>query len=165
MHNLRERLRCETQATAERCEPSAAPADGPQAAAAGPDLLTGVDEGTPDAGSSHPDDASGTSNRMAKPGARQHAWLALSSKLARDPSLRYTEGGRAFLQWMAQRAVCAEEWRQFVDVVPGHWAKDVGLMADTISEEWRMSRNDSKINPRRWPSSPGRVLSHCAAGC
>jgi L-ascorbate metabolism protein UlaG (beta-lactamase superfamily) len=52
--------------------------------------------------------------------------------------LRYTEGGRAFLRWMAMHATQVERWVEFVDAIPSHWAKEVCLIADTISDEWRM---------------------------
>ena len=65
------------------------------------------------------------------------AWTAISAKLVGDPSLRYTEGGRAFLRWMAMHATQADEWREFIDAIPQHWLKDVSRIAGGMSEEWR----------------------------
>jgi ParB-like chromosome segregation protein Spo0J len=65
------------------------------------------------------------------------AWQAISAKLTSDPSLRYTDGGRAFLRWMAQHAMQADEWREFADAVPQRWLKDVWQLANTMSNEWR----------------------------
>jgi ParB-like chromosome segregation protein Spo0J len=65
------------------------------------------------------------------------AWQAISAKLTGDPSLRYTDGGRAFLRWMAQHAMQADEWREFADAVPQRWLKDVWQLANTMSNEWR----------------------------
>ena len=48
-------------------------------------------------------------------GAPRLAWPMISAKLASDPSLRYTEGGRAFLRWMAGHCLGADEWRQFAE--------------------------------------------------
>jgi len=48
-------------------------------------------------------------------GAPRLAWPMISAKLASDPSLRYTEGGRAFLRWMAGYCLGADEWRQFAE--------------------------------------------------
>jgi ParB-like chromosome segregation protein Spo0J len=49
------------------------------------------------------------------------AWSGKSAKIANDPALRYTEGGRAFLRWMTQHALRAEDWRELVSAVPVHW--------------------------------------------
>jgi hypothetical protein len=64
-------------------------------------------------------------------------WPTISAKLAGDPSLRYTEGGRAFLRWMTMHAAQADEWREFIDAIPQHWLKDVSRVVDAMSEEWR----------------------------
>jgi ParB-like chromosome segregation protein Spo0J len=66
------------------------------------------------------------------------AWPMVSSKLASDPSLRYTEGGRAFLRWMAGHSMQADEWREFIDAIPQHWVRDVFRIAAGMSEEWRL---------------------------
>jgi len=68
----------------------------------------------------------------------QHlAWPTISSKIASDPTLKYTEGGRAFLRWMALHSAQADEWREFVDAIPPHWMMEVCRVADTVSAEWR----------------------------
>lgn len=64
-------------------------------------------------------------------------WSAISAKLAADPTLRYTEGGRAFLRWMAGHSMQADEWREFIDAVPQHWLKAVSRIAVGMSEEWQ----------------------------
>jgi hypothetical protein len=64
-------------------------------------------------------------------------WPTISAKLSGDPSLRYTEGGRAFLRWMTMHATQADEWREFIDAIPQHWLKDVSGVAGAMSEEWR----------------------------
>jgi ParB-like chromosome segregation protein Spo0J len=69
---------------------------------------------------------------------RPVAWSGISVKIRNDPALRYTEGGRAFLQWMAQHALNAEDWRELVSAVPQHWVDDVTTIADSVSAEWRM---------------------------
>jgi hypothetical protein len=61
----------------------------------------------------------------------------ISAKLAADPALRYTDGGRAFLRWMALHSMQADEWREFIDAIPQHWLKDVSRIAASMSEEWR----------------------------
>jgi hypothetical protein len=64
-------------------------------------------------------------------------WSAISSKLVRDPTIRYTEGGRAFLQWMATHSMQSDEWREFLDAIPQHWLEDLSRIALSMSEEWR----------------------------
>jgi hypothetical protein len=63
-------------------------------------------------------------------------WPSISAKLANDPALRYTEGGRAFIRWMTAHAAQAEAWREFIDAIPIHWLGDVGLIAGNVSAEW-----------------------------
>jgi ParB-like chromosome segregation protein Spo0J len=72
---------------------------------------------------------------------QQLTWLTVSGKLASDPALRYTEGGRAFLRWMAQHATRQDEWREFVDAIPERWLEEVCHTAATMSEEWRQFEN------------------------
>lgn len=64
-------------------------------------------------------------------------WPVICAKLTSDPALRYTEGGRAFLRWMAAHSMQADEWREFIDAIPQRWMKDVGQIAFNMSEEWR----------------------------
>lgn len=75
--------------------------------------------------------------RAGLPDAQQLAWPTIAAKLASDPTLRYTDGGRAFLRWMAAHAAQADEWREFIDAVPVHWLRDVSRIADTVSGEWQ----------------------------
>jgi ParB-like chromosome segregation protein Spo0J len=62
-------------------------------------------------------------------------WGTISAKLMNDPSLKYSEGGRAFIRWMALYAAHASEWREYIDAVPAHWMTDVSLVADSVREE------------------------------
>jgi ParB-like chromosome segregation protein Spo0J len=67
----------------------------------------------------------------------QHlAWPAISAKLSGDPALKYTDGGKAFLRWMATHSAQADDWREFIDAVPAYWARDVSRVADIVSAEW-----------------------------
>jgi hypothetical protein len=81
--------------------------------------------------------ATGITGQVRAEGAQRLAWSAISAKLAGDPTLRYTDGGRAFLRWMAQHATQADEWREFADAIPQRWLKDVRQMAAGMSDEWR----------------------------
>jgi ParB-like chromosome segregation protein Spo0J len=75
--------------------------------------------------------------RGVQPNVQQLPWAAMSGKLTSDPALRYTEGGRAFLRWMAVHSMQADEWREFIDAVPQRWLKDVSRIAASMSDEWR----------------------------
>ncbi len=74
-------------------------------------------------------------------------WAAISAKLAGDPALRYTEGGRAFLRWMTGHCDQADDWRAVIDAIPAYWLADVSRVALGMSEEWRQlaAQLDSKI--------------------
>ena len=117
---MRDRLRRGTDPVAERH--GSPPPDAPQAPAALP--------GRPPAQSS-------TSVRVKRQHARPLTWAEVSSKVTNDPAVRYTDGGRAFLRWMACHATATDEWTEFVDAIPVHWLGDIGLIAASISEEWR----------------------------
>jgi ParB-like chromosome segregation protein Spo0J len=69
--------------------------------------------------------------------AHRLAWPMISAKVVNDPSLKYTEGGRAFLRWMTGHCVQADDWREFVDAIPQHWRPAIGQIAANMSEEWR----------------------------
>jgi ParB-like chromosome segregation protein Spo0J len=74
---------------------------------------------------------------VAARGAPRVAWSTVATKLAGDPTIRYTEGGRAFLRWMSGHSMQSDEWREFVDAIPQHWLDEVSRIAVSMSEEWR----------------------------
>jgi ParB-like chromosome segregation protein Spo0J len=67
---------------------------------------------------------------------RPPSWSALSPKLANDPSLKYTERGRAFMGWMVMHVINSGEWREFIDAIPVHWTRDLSLVADQTGQDW-----------------------------
>ncbi len=73
----------------------------------------------------------------AERNAQHLAWPAIATKLASDPALKYTDGGKAFLRWMATHSAQADDWREFIDAVPAHWVRDVSRIAEIVSAEWR----------------------------
>lgn len=133
VHDVRERLRREADHPAPLgfAERSVRPAElAPDSAGqAGEQPMAAADQAPQPVRSIH----QGPSGRSTHP----LAWTAISAKLAGDPSLRYTEGGRAFLRWMALHATQADEWREFIDAIPKHWLRDVSRIADSMSGEWR----------------------------
>jgi len=83
-----------------------------------------------------PADAAPPSATVIRPASPVPAWAALSPKLANDPSLKYTDGGRAFVSWMVMHVIDAQEWQKFVDTVPVHWLQHLSLVAGRVGQEW-----------------------------
>jgi hypothetical protein len=64
-------------------------------------------------------------------------WAGVAAKMANDPAIRYTQGGKEFLRWMALHATDPEDgWQEFVNVIPAHWLSVIAQLADSISKEW-----------------------------
>uniref|UniRef100_A0AAU2VA77 Transcriptional regulator n=1 Tax=Streptomyces sp. NBC_00003 TaxID=2903608 RepID=A0AAU2VA77_9ACTN len=57
--------------------------------------------------------------------------------LAKDPSLRLTESGRALLRWLNERAPDLEAGRQLMAAVPLHCAVAVADLANSYAREWQ----------------------------
>lgn len=84
-----------------------------------------------------PQSAPGLRVASGPPNIQPLAWSTISAKLAGDPTLRYSEGGRAFLQWMAAHSTRADEWLEFVDAIPQRWLGKIHQVAVGMSDEWR----------------------------
>ena len=65
-------------------------------------------------------------------------WAQIAAKIANDPTIRYTEGGKKFLRWMSMHAADPQQWREFIDAIPAHWSSVIGPMVDSISQEWTL---------------------------
>jgi ParB-like chromosome segregation protein Spo0J len=76
------------------------------------------------------------------------AWSVVAHKLTSDPVLRYTEGGRAFLDWMRDHSMHADEWREFADAIPSHWLDNVSRIALGMSDEWGQFAECVKLRQR-----------------
>jgi ParB-like chromosome segregation protein Spo0J len=80
----------------------------------------------------------------AAPHRRNHTdapptWATVAAKMAADPAIRYTSGGRDFLRWMQQHATDPDEnWRELVDAVPPHWLGVIAPIAERIGREWSL---------------------------
>lgn len=119
-HDVRDRLRRGTDPMAKRREAAAPPHPARPVPAA----------------ASGPSPAASGGVRVKRHHGRQLTWAEISGKVTSDPAVRYTDGGRAFLRWMAGHAAATDEWREFVDAIPVHWLEDIGSIAAHISEEW-----------------------------
>jgi ParB-like chromosome segregation protein Spo0J len=90
---------------------------------------------------SEPAQPSPLPNRLGPRGIQRNverpSWPKVSSKLMCDPSLKYTEGGRAFMRWMSMHVSNSGEWKEFVDAVPAHWLGEISIVAERVSEDWR----------------------------
>jgi hypothetical protein len=72
----------------------------------------------------------------AAPPSEQVIEMLLDS-LRRDPSLRFTDTGRAVLRWLSMRMVTTSESRQAAESIPPHSAKMVAQIAQEYSRIWR----------------------------
>lgn len=90
--------------------------------------------------------ANGTVNGTANgtvPRRKNHTdvlptWPRVAAKVANDPTIRYTEGGKEFLRWMALHATQPNGWRDFIGSIPVHWLGVIAPIADDISREWSL---------------------------
>ncbi|MGH3784176.1 MAG: ParB/RepB/Spo0J family partition protein [Pseudonocardiaceae bacterium] len=57
--------------------------------------------------------------------------------LRNDPSLRFTETGRALLRLMDLHSIGEHEWRQLIATVPPHCANQVADLARECADTWR----------------------------
>ncbi|MFJ4152921.1 ParB/RepB/Spo0J family partition protein [Streptomyces galbus] len=70
--------------------------------------------------------------RCTGPGHARHI-----AALAKDPSLRFTQSGRALLRWLNERAPDVEAARELLAAVPPHCAVTVADLAYTYAQEWQ----------------------------
>lgn len=80
--------------------------------------------------------ADGTPLRRKRHTDAPLTWPGISTKVANDPTIRYTEGGKEFLRWMALHAMHPDGWREFIDAIPVHWLSVIAPIADSVGEEW-----------------------------
>lgn len=76
--------------------------------------------------------------RRTHPTDTPPAWEAVAAKVANDPCVRYTEGGKEFLQWMALHATDPDGWQELVNAVPAHWLSVIAPIAESVSKEWSL---------------------------
>ena len=75
------------------------------------------------------------------PDARQRNISATIHTLRRDPSLRFSEVGRALLQWLGVSAVLNER-EQFMNAIPEYCADIMVELARSCAEAWTQLGND-----------------------
>jgi ParB-like chromosome segregation protein Spo0J len=67
--------------------------------------------------------------------------------LRRDPSLRFTEAGRALLQWLGVYTVLSER-EQFMNAIPEYYADIIVEVARSCAEAWTQLGNDLEQRSR-----------------
>jgi ParB-like chromosome segregation protein Spo0J len=82
--------------------------------------------------------------------------------LRSDPSLRFSEVGRALLRLLDLHALDQDRWEQLVDSVPAHCTELVAVLARGCADRW--SDFATRLNQRGdAPAKPGQPPSRTAA--
>jgi len=86
-----------------------------------------------------PDRRDATSPTRQEPPAKEQrpGPDSLVSALRKDPSLRFSDSGRALLRLLDARDACPYDLDQLVDMVPRHWAGRVADLAHVYSVAWQ----------------------------
>ncbi|MFJ6837241.1 ParB/RepB/Spo0J family partition protein [Streptomyces sp. NPDC091209] len=80
------------------------------------------------------------------------AWTTVAAKMAADPTLRYTTGGREFLRWMQLHAAEPDDsWRELIEAVPAHWLGVIAPIAERIGKEWSLLAEGLKTRQDMMP--------------
>lgn len=79
-----------------------------------------------------PSAASSTADRRIGPRDPRSVLRALSN----DPSLRFSQSGKALLRWLHTNAADVAEWPKLVDDMPGHVFELIADLARGCAEEW-----------------------------
>ena len=64
-------------------------------------------------------------------------WASLMRRLRADPSLRFTEAGRALLQLFGSHSIAGGGWRRLSDSVPAYWAPSLADRARELASAWQ----------------------------
>ncbi|MFD7168139.1 ParB/RepB/Spo0J family partition protein [Streptomyces violascens] len=64
-------------------------------------------------------------------------WRGTLMELKKDPSLRFTDAGRALLRWLDVHAVGMDQWKELLDNLPPHLLRIVARLAYQNSAAWR----------------------------
>lgn len=62
---------------------------------------------------------------------------AVLRRLRADPSLRFTEAGRAVLALFSAHDIAGGEWRRLSDSVPAYWAPSLADLAHELAAAWQ----------------------------
>ncbi len=73
----------------------------------------------------------------ARPVTANRELHTVLAELQRDPSLRFTQGGRSLLRWLVAHRIEESDWREFAERVPPHCSDVIAEVASRYSEGWR----------------------------
>ncbi|MBP2323152.1 ParB-like chromosome segregation protein Spo0J [Kibdelosporangium banguiense] len=71
------------------------------------------------------------------PASPQVSYDILLKDLKRDPSLRFTDSGRALLRWLDAHSVDQEQLRQYADTIPAHCTRVIARLAQHNITCWK----------------------------
>lgn len=74
---------------------------------------------------------------------------SLLALLRRDPSIRYSAHGRAFLQWLDTRLVTLDQWHAAMDGVPPHCQLAIMKIARECARVWNSLASEAAANVER----------------
>jgi hypothetical protein len=77
--------------------------------------------------------------------------------LGKDPSLRFSESGRALLRWLSTRAVGPAGWPEMVEGIPPHCSYALADLARACADEWLEFASGLEQ-----PAEEDRVAGSCA---
>jgi hypothetical protein len=61
---------------------------------------------------------------------------AILEKMRKDPSLKYSDAGRAFLAWLGTQMAAIKRWETFLDKIPRHFTEPLIDLACECAESW-----------------------------
>lgn len=64
------------------------------------------------------------------------------AQLSKDPSLRFTDAGRALLRWLSFAAMVPDERHSMLNAVPGHSVEAVRVLAERCAEMWSLCADE-----------------------
>jgi hypothetical protein len=92
--------------------------------------------------------------------------VTILRKMQRDPSLRYSDTGRALLAWLATHSLDINQWREFVNEIPPHsrgllteFARGCARKWDSIASELDLGANASRKHIPAQASNVARKVS------
>jgi hypothetical protein len=65
------------------------------------------------------------------------SWPEVRQELHRDPTVRYTQAGRALLRWLGEHALGPGEARRLARTIPPHWVGRLAAVARQSAREWQ----------------------------
>ncbi|MFI0480833.1 ParB N-terminal domain-containing protein [Actinomadura sp. 9N215] len=70
-------------------------------------------------------------------GGGEVSWPSVRHQVVKDPTIRYADWGRAFVQWLDANAGNCGEWKHLVDNIPRYWVDVMIDVAFSCRDEWQ----------------------------